>query len=56
LTGEVIRGLTLTGTRAELVERLRGIKQAGYNQIQFHTAPGQENQMLEKWADVMAKV
>src|ERR1700722_573574 len=56
LTGEVIRGLTLTGTRAELVERLRGIKQAGYNQVQFHTVPGQENQMLEKWADVMAKV
>jgi 5,10-methylenetetrahydromethanopterin reductase len=56
LNGEVIRGLTLTGTHAELVERLRGIKQAGYNQVQFHTVPGQENQMLEKWADVMAKV
>jgi 5,10-methylenetetrahydromethanopterin reductase len=56
ITGDIIRGLTLTGTRAELVERLRGMKQLGYNQIQFHTVPGQENDMLERWADVMAKV
>ena len=32
------------------------MKQLGYNQIQFHTVPGQENDMLERWADVMAKV
>jgi len=56
LTGEVIRGLTLTGTRAELIERLKGMKALGYNQIQFHTVPGQENDMLERWAEVMAKV
>lgn len=56
VTANVIRGLSLTGTRAELVERLRGIKALGYDQIQFHTVPGQENDMLERWADVMAKV
>jgi 5,10-methylenetetrahydromethanopterin reductase len=56
ITGKVLRGFTLTGTRAELVDRLRGIKQAGYNQIQFHTVPGHENDMLQRWADVMAKV
>ncbi len=56
ITGDVIRGLTMTGTRAELVERLRGLKAMGYNQMQFHTVPGQENDMLERWADVMAKV
>lgn len=56
VTASVIRGLSLTGTRAELVERIVGIKALGYNQIQFHTVPGQENDMLERWADVMAKV
>lgn len=56
ITADVIRGLTLTGTKAELVDRLKGLKQLGYNQIQFHTVPGQEDDMLQRWADVMAKV
>jgi 5,10-methylenetetrahydromethanopterin reductase len=56
ITANIIRGLTLTGTRAEVIERLKGIEALGYNQIQFHTVPGQENDMLERWADVMAKV
>ena len=53
---DVIRGMTLTGTRDELVERIRGIKALGFNQIQLHTAPGQETDMLERWADVMERV
>ena len=56
ITGDVIRVLSVTGTHAELVERLRGIKQLGFNEVQFHTVPGHENDMLERWADVMAKV
>jgi 5,10-methylenetetrahydromethanopterin reductase len=56
VTADVIRGLTLTGTRAELVDRLKGMKAVGYSQIQFHMVPGQEDDMLERWADVMAKV
>ena len=56
ITGDVIRGLSLTGTRAELIERLRGLKQLGYSQVQFHTVPGQEDDMLQRWAEVMAKV
>jgi hypothetical protein len=56
ITAEVIRGLTMTGTRAELVDRLRGLKALGCKQIQFHTVPGQENDMLQRWADVMARV
>ena len=56
LTADAIRGMTLTGTRGELAERLKGIKALGYKQIQFHTVPGQENDMLERWAEVMAKV
>jgi len=56
VTADVIRGLTLTGTRSELIERLKGIEALGYKQVQFHTVPGQENDMLERWAEVMAKV
>jgi 5,10-methylenetetrahydromethanopterin reductase len=56
ITEKVIRGLTLTGTKAELVERIRGIMERGYKQLNFQTVPGQENDMIERWADVMAKV
>ena len=56
ITADVIRGLSLTGTQAELVERLKGLKAQGYGQVQFHTVPGHENDMLQRWADVMAKV
>ena len=56
LSGPVIKALTLTGTKAELVERLKGIKALGFSQVQFHTAPGHENDMMERWVDVMAKV
>lgn len=56
ITANVIRGLTLTGTKAELVERVRGLKQLGYSQLNFQSVPGQENEMLERWADVMSKV
>ena len=56
ITDKVIRILTLTGTKAELVERVRGLKQLGYDQLMFQATPGQENDMLQRWADVMAKV
>ncbi|TAL03229.1 MAG: LLM class flavin-dependent oxidoreductase [Rhodospirillaceae bacterium] len=56
LTGPLIKGLTMTGTKAELVERLRGVKALGFSQVQFHTFPGHENEMMERWADVMAQV
>jgi 5,10-methylenetetrahydromethanopterin reductase len=56
LSAAVIKVLTMTGTKVELVERLKGIKALGYNQVQFHTVPGHENEMMERWADVMAKV
>jgi 5,10-methylenetetrahydromethanopterin reductase len=56
ISEKVMRVLTLTGTKSELVERVRGLKQLGYSQINLQTVPGQENDMLERWADVMAKV
>lgn len=54
LTGNVIKALTMTATKAELVDRLRGLKELGYSQVQFHVVPGHENEMMERWADVMA--
>ena len=56
LTGKVIKSLTMTGPKAEIIERLRGIRDLGYNQVQFHVVPGHENEMMERWADVMAAV
>ena len=56
ITGDVIRGLTFTGTHAELIEQLKAIKVAGYRQFGFHVRNGHEMAMLEDWADVVAKV
>jgi 5,10-methylenetetrahydromethanopterin reductase len=56
ITAPVIRGLTFTGTRAELVEQLKAIKAAGYRQFGFHVRNGHEMAMLEDWAEVVAKV
>jgi len=56
ISGAVIRALTFTGTRAELVEGLRAIKAAGYSQFGFHVRHGHEMAMLEDWAEVVAGV
>ena len=56
ITAPVIRGLTFTGTRAELIEQLKAIKAAGYRQFGFHVRNGHEMAMLEDWAEVVAKV
>jgi 5,10-methylenetetrahydromethanopterin reductase len=54
ITGEVIAAMTLTGTCDALVERLRGMKAAGYDQLAISLPPGQEEDMLERWAGVFA--
>jgi 5,10-methylenetetrahydromethanopterin reductase len=56
ITGEVIAAMTLTGTRAALVERLRGMKDAVYDQLAVSLPPGQEDDMLERWAEVFSKL
>jgi 5,10-methylenetetrahydromethanopterin reductase len=56
ITADVIKVLSLTATRSECIERLRGIKQLGFDEVQFHTVPGHEEDMLRRWADVMEKV
>jgi hypothetical protein len=54
ITGAVIAAFTLTGTRDALVERLRGMKAVGYDQLAISLPPGQEEDMLERWAEVFA--
>ena len=54
VTGAVIAAFTLTGTRDVLAERLRGMRTAGYRQLAISLPPGQEDDMLERWASVFA--
>lgn len=56
ISGAVIRALTFTGTKAELVDGLCAIKAAGYSQFGFQVRHGHEMAMIEDWADVVAKV
>ena len=50
------KAFTFTGTRAELAEGLRAVKTAGLSQFGMHIRTGHELEMLENWADVIAKV
>jgi len=56
IDGEVIAGLTLTGPRDVLFDRLRGIRDAGYGQLAISLAPGQEEDMLQCWSDLFASL
>ena len=56
MTGQIIRGMTLTATRAELVEQLKALKAAGYRQMMVHARNGHEIEMIEEWAEVAALV
>ena len=42
----------MTGAKRELVDRLRGIRDAGHSQIAISMPPGQEDDMLDGWSDV----
>jgi len=49
------RAVTYTGTCEELRERLRGLRDSGYDQWAIQIVPGHEA-ALEQWADVVEKV
>ena len=54
-TADLIRTMTFTGTRPALQDRIRELREAGYNHFAIsirHGHPG----MLEDWADVFAGV
>ncbi len=48
---ELIRSTSLTGTAAELRERVAGMEAAGYSQLALQLVPGQEH-AIEDWARV----
>ncbi len=54
-TPDLIRATTMSGTKAELRDRIRALRDAGYNHLAVHIRHGQP-QMLEDWADVFAMV
>ena len=54
-TAELIRAVTITGTRSALRERLRELQGAGYTDFSIHIRHGHPG-MLEEWADVIAGV
>ena len=52
ITGDLIRGATITGTRAELRETIRALEEAGFTQFSCHIRFGHE-ETLDEWADVI---
>jgi hypothetical protein len=52
ISGDLIRQITLTGTVAELRERIRMLRDAGYHQLTIQLVPGHEN-ALDDWARVI---
>ena len=55
LTEDLLRETTFTGTEDVLLERLRGFKNAGYNQFVVQLVSGHED-AIEDWARLFAKV
>lgn len=56
VTAELIRGMTLTGTRAELIEKVKALAAAGYSQVTIQARNGNEAEMLQDWMEVFSRV
>ncbi len=54
-TAELIRTATITGTVAELRDRMRRLKDAGYDEVVVQVTPGHDS-MVEDWARVFEAV
>jgi 5,10-methylenetetrahydromethanopterin reductase len=54
-TADLIRTLTFTGPRADLQERIRELRAAGFTHFAVHIRHGHP-EMLEEWADVLEGV
>ena len=52
---ELIKRLTLTGTKQYLRDEIRALRDAGYAQFAAHIRYGRET-MVEEWAEVLAGV
>lgn len=55
ITPELVRATSMSGTRAELVERLQEVKRQGYNQVTIQVVHGHES-AVEEWHDVFSAV
>lgn len=55
ITPDLARALTLSGPRDELVEEIRGFRDAGYTQLTVQLVHGHES-ALEDWAEVFESV
>lgn len=51
VTPELVKATSMSGTRDELVERLRGLAAAGYDQVTIQLVHGHES-AIEEWAEV----
>jgi 5,10-methylenetetrahydromethanopterin reductase len=56
MTADIIRTFTFTGTRHELVDRIRNLKADGLKQFSVELRLGHEMEMLQDWADVFAMI
>ena len=55
ITPELVKSTSMSGTRDELIERLRAIKDQGYSQVTVQLVHGHES-ALEDWASVFEAV
>ncbi len=55
ITPELVQATSFSGSSDELVDRIRQLGEAGYNQIAIQLVHGQES-ALEEWADVFERV
>ena len=51
VTADLIRTMTCSGTVPELRDRIRRLKEAGYNEVVVQVTPGSEI-MIDEWARV----
>ena len=52
INGDLIRATSFTGPREELQDRVRALRDLGFNEFSVHITNGQE-QMLEEWAELL---
>lgn len=55
ITPDLVRSTTMSGTRDELVDRLRELRDAGYGQATVQLVHGHER-AIEEWAEVFQRV
>ena len=55
VTGDLIKAVTVTGRPEELRDRIRRLKEAGYDEVTVQITPGHES-MIEDWARVAEMV